>query len=180
MEFELMYKAGASVVTAVVLGGVGLAFYRGIREGLEQNRAARLQQAQREQLARTRSQAGQACVYIDPEQTAAAAADSGRPADAFPFARPSAGAGLPPLTETELDLLRRIGLGVDVTDAADAARLSRLDVRFPRLLHIGKATDGSGAYFHCRVRLWAWSLLQQPASGPSCIDVAALDKRCAA
>lgn len=165
---ELIYKALASALTAVVLLGVSLTFYQGIRDGLRQNRLARKQKAQRQQLADQAAAAGQACAYIDPEQTGPVSADDGRPTEPFPFARP---ASLPPLTAAEVELLQRVGLGCNVTKPTDAVRLQRLDQRFEKLLAITPAEAGTGAFFFCRVRLWAWVQLAQPGAVPVCIDV---------
>lgn len=169
---ELAYKAFASALAAVVLLGVGLTFYRGIRDGLRQNRLARKQKAQRQQLADQAAAAGQACAYIDPEQTGAVSADDGQPAAAFPFARPGS---LPPLTAAEVELLQRVGLGCNVTRAPDAVRLRRLEQRFEKLLAITPAEADTGAFFFCRVRLWAWVQLAQPGAVPVCIDVERAD-----
>ncbi len=160
---ELIYKVLASALAVAVLGGVGVAFWQGVREGLRENRAA----GRLKRLARARSAAGQACVaqVIEPEQTGPVSFASGKPL-AFPFVGPEPAPcatprSLPPLTVVEYDLLRSLGQGRVVREAGDAIRLRRLQAQYPKLLWIGAVEPGDRGFFFCRPALWAWVALQR-------------------
>lgn len=177
---ELIYKVLASALAVAVLGGVGLAFFRGVREGLRENRES----ARLKHLARQRAVAGQACVAVEPEQTGPIVAATGQPRD-FPFSKPAPSApaeprSLPPLTQVEFDLLRGLGLGRLVTEAGDAIRLRRLQDRYPKLLIVSARQPGESGFFFCRPALWAWVAMHRRDQVELCIDVDTPDSQAAA
>lgn len=170
MNGETIYYGLASLLSVVVLGGVGFALVTGIRQGLRQNRKARAERAEWQQLQRQRQAAGQAGVdatpeAIEPEQTGAISGSDGRPvgkeSGTFPFCLTPL-RQLPPLTAVEAALLMRVGTGATIYSAVDAARLQRLHKKYPDLLRLFPTQREPGAFLRCQVKLWALAQLVGP------------------
>lgn len=170
MSGETIYYVLASSLTVVVLGGVAVAMWTGIRDGLRDYRKAKADVETWKQLQQQRQAAGLAGVdatpvAIEPERAGAVSGSDGRPVrpeiSTFPF-RYGEPRPLPPLTEVERALLRRVGTGATIYSGVDAVRLKRLHEKHPDLLRIFPTQREPRAFLRCQVKLWALGQLLRP------------------